>query len=321
MQEAWVPTRLKHDMFPTATEMNTGQGPIMAAREARWIANAERNPPMQGAYVMKQFMKHFKYADSDDFLKSPKELEEKFAKVVGSDVPQDYLGIIEACFERIHSYFGHILQGPPIDAVPQSPHFKHTINYGKLTCYTPVLYAVVAPTLMDNGKLCITLYKVAVRQCGETFGFCRLLLNELARNCVHFGVPLKIDTALKATEEILKRSFPHSHSTEELDYWIRPADLTNAAYALGVVQYLLQQPKAAVADKKRKKKKPVASASEVVARTPPDLWGAFQVEDPHDYDFAEGFAGAIHNHQEEQRIVEAAPHGFAIEHGPDLLQL
>ena len=221
--------------FPTADQMNTGTGEMMEARKRRWMEDSER-APMLGAFVMKEFAKHFKYKDSDSFQKSPLELEKLFAEHVGAQIPTNYLQQVEAFFQRIH-WLCLATLGPPMSA-------GGVEGYSILEVFTPVLWASIS---VKMGKVdgsdepTIALLKVAVRPCGETFGFFRLLLNELARNAAHFGTRLCIQGALTATQKLLHKAFSPEQMEirDRCNYFLLEDAIGHAASLLGVEQYML----------------------------------------------------------------------------------
>ena len=231
-------TRLDPGQFPTAHEMNTGEGPLMAKRLERWLSDSKRNkPPIVGAYVMPQFQDHFKHADSGAYKDSPAKLEREFADEVGDLIPEDYLARVEDLFLHVHYVCQAAFFGPG--------KALHRHGSGKLVSTTPVLMAEVQaqmqPTYVESlgGPRVVTLCQVAVRQCGETFGFCRLLLHELARNCLFFGATLRVRTALAATKAIMRRAFGSALQTHGGDLYVKAEDLEDAAAQLGVQHLLL----------------------------------------------------------------------------------
>lgn len=100
--------------------------------------------------------------------------------------------------------------------------------------------------MFRSDKRVITLAQVAVRQCGETFGFCRLLLHELARNCVHFRATLVVKGALIPTKAIVMRAFTEANVqvVSDVDLHVHHEHLVNAGRDLGVLSLLLPPPAA-----------------------------------------------------------------------------
>jgi hypothetical protein len=225
----------------------------MDARLARW----QSRPPPTAAYVMPQFAKQFRHWESAVYMDSPEKLEQQFTTESCELIPDNYLTHIEGLFQHVHMMCTATLE--------EKPGYRYGNACVRTT--TPVLLAEVQAMFRSDNRV-ITLVQVAVRQCGETFGFCRLLLHELARNCVHFRATLVVKGALSPTKKIVMRAFTTANVqvVSETDLHVAPEHLVNAGRDLGVLSLLL--PPQAASRKRRAPEDWVADLGVYLGRLP-----------------------------------------------------
>jgi hypothetical protein len=236
--------QLDDSQFPPAREMNTGVGPLIEARTKKWL---EPKPPSTGAYLVPEMRHTFRNQDSHRVMGTPAVLESQFALYVGANIPDNYLWRVEGFFRHLHKAGEAILS--------LSDKLRDARCVYKLTVYTPVFVAGVHIETSSTPKLrSVTLTYIAIRQCAEGFGFCRLLLYELARICVRFQANLKVKEALEGTRAILQRSFAGKVPRGAVNYNISYEDLTDPAQQLGVQHLLLEQPEASSSSSTGKRK-------------------------------------------------------------------
>ena len=221
LNDGFAPTRLNPEAFPTAQELNTGVGPLIEEREARFASKLA--PPRTDAF-MSDLQARFAALRAQDFLHSPQSSEGRFVAECGERVPGNYLALFEQALYLIHLTCATAFTPVTGNARPVS----QSIGF-----YTDVLYFDVEA----YGAGHVDLAYVNVRPCAESFGFLRLLLHELARNCLHYGANLEVHRPVKATQAILRRAWGDSHLFE-----YPPDRLQDPAQTLAVAHLLLLPP-------------------------------------------------------------------------------
>ena len=198
-EDGFVPTRLNPAAFPTAHELNTGDGPRMAERESRFAAKLARTE----AFMSKR-QERFAALHADSFLHLPDEGEDEFVRLCGEHVPEDYLARLEQALYHIHLMCA--IHFTPISGRSAKP--PAVLETDGITRCTDVIYFEIGlcrPWKGDPRRVCLNV--VYTRPCAESFGFLRVLLYEIARNCLHFDASLCVQSPVAATQAILARAW------------------------------------------------------------------------------------------------------------------
>ena len=224
--DGFEPTRLNPACFPTADQLNHGTGPLMEQREARFAARHT------GAFMSNAQLR-FVDRNPERYMNTPHESEEYFEERVGEDVRDDYLALFERALYRIHLWCELVFMGlyTKLDGEDEREQcFK---------CVTDVIaFDITLCAYADSPKE-VVLFLVNTRPCAESFGFARILLYELARNCVHYGATLQVSDTYPATKDILRRAWGDGSLTEKDHMRYTPEEIASPARQLGVAGLLL----------------------------------------------------------------------------------
>jgi len=238
-------TRLDPKTLPTAEEMNTGRGPMMDSREEKFrLSIPQRKIHRTAAYVsslqsLDPDAKVFLEPEDDaqysqyDVLKH---VESLFAKNSSEMIPVDYLSLFEDFLYEIHEYcaqeFAAKQEVHSTDVAPRRARKKFK------GWYSDVIYINIVVSLQPKQ---ISLHHTYTRPCAERFGFFRIMLNELVRNCRYFSAVFAVSYPLERTVMLLRRSFgDHLRISERGLIEIKPDQLTDSEIKLGVYGHLLQ---------------------------------------------------------------------------------
>ena len=234
----FVGTRLNPSRFPTAHELNTGEGHLMQVREARYEAKLLKHTDA----FMSQGQKRWVQASPGHFLHDPQYSEDQFEGVCGRLVPDDYLARFERTLYLIHCTCA-VAFTVTSAKVPLSRSGRLRSQKAGLSRFTDVIYLDIdASDDHEHGRR-IMLNVVNTRPCAESFGFLRLLLYEMARNCLFYKAKLVVDGPVPATLAIVKRAWPNGIcDAAGHEFSVEFKDLEYPERALAVQELLLQVP-------------------------------------------------------------------------------
>ena len=226
MADGFEGTRLDPVRFPTAHELNTGEGRLMTEREARYASKLAHTDAF-----MSELQTQFANRYAHRFLHAPDVSEAKFVKHCGQSVPDDYLARFEHALYLIHCVCA-------LAFTPTSAKKTPCAEDWGLSRYTDVLYFDVEAQAQPKR---LVLQYVYTRPCAESFGFLRLALHDMARNCLYYGASLCVSAPVIATHDVLRKAWPVG-TYDDLVFSVTPARLQNPERALGVEGLLLPTP-------------------------------------------------------------------------------
>ena len=246
-----APTRLITRKFPTADMMNEGTG-LLAEREAKWQRAAHT-----AAYVSPQFQVGYTEPHVAGWLRSYAVTEQRFSEKRSARIPEDYLSRFECFLEKSHKACDLCFT----DAVEEQRYENDTQNTQRAfdadtqlewAAYCDVMYLQIE-CLPFRGALLpreLKVHQVFARPCAERFGFFRLVLNELARNCVYYGAILTFQDVAVRTQEITYRAWGGEPPRDSfvLRTVFSPQQLEASALKLHVTDYLFSRRKRLSAD-------------------------------------------------------------------------
>ena len=227
-------TRLRAETLPTAEELNRGTGRL-AEREERW-----RRAARTSAYVSADFQQEYTDDLVEGWLGTPLDAEAKFARNRGDTVPDDYLARFELFLRKMHTACELALTDvyQDVTELRSDERADRVVQWSAFSDIAFLHLDIVPATLTQPCWL--VLQRIYVRPCAEGFGFFRLVLHELARNCIHYGARLKVCQPVFRTQSVLCRAWggrePDACSTETREY--APQQLGDPAVALDVERFL-----------------------------------------------------------------------------------
>ena len=187
---------------------------------------------------MGQLQEQFYALNRERFMETPDRSERKFVEHCGEVVPDEYLANFERALHQIHYVCALAFEAPTSN---ENPNKKNEKVYS-LERFTDVLNFYL---FVNSSSRTLILIKVVSRPCAELLGFTRLLLYELARNCLYYGATLVVRLPVLATQDILRKAWPtgafeieHGNNVEQFSLTPAQQQLPPAR-ALGVEPLLL----------------------------------------------------------------------------------
>ena len=224
--EPFVFTRLDPWTLPSAHALSTGYGTMveeckvrMGARGADFRGFKDVQPRTYTSRFMQLWMQKHNAVSQEDY----------FAQSWSAVLPSTYLLNVEYMLKAMHyACRGVFLGQESFRSELGSPiHFHHPFTWEGDCDIAFVRLSISACGKEGEIKQRVDVDEIVIRPCAEGFGFCRLILSEIARNCQYFGADMRINSPTKAVQGILERSFlkkigQATIPIEEKYYWVIP---------------------------------------------------------------------------------------------------
>jgi hypothetical protein len=231
-EKPFIFTRLDPWMLPSGHSLTTGHGEMIAERDARFKANARaayRGVVNYEERLMKDWMRASNGMKPND----------KFRNDLGDVISSTYLLSLEYLFRTIH----YACRAQFWKQEDLGPSYKSTFVWEGGCDIAVVKLSIVTHTVESTDKKhVVEVDHIIIRGCAEGFGFFRLILNEIARNCAYFDANMRVKKVTGAAWDTIQRSFirpsdakaivTHGNGVKNVE--IPAANLNNSIKGLGI---------------------------------------------------------------------------------------